>query len=272
MKQMRFLAVTAVACLCSAYSVRSAAERRSTHADDQSHAAPTPVVIELFTSEGCEDCPPADAVLAKLIAEQPVAGVEVIALGEHVDYWDPLGWKDRFSSAALTNRQQGYGTQFHLESVYTPQMVVDGRAQFVGSDAAAARRAIERAATVSHATLALTIESVSDRAIAATVKVADLPRLAAGDRADLHVAVTEDHITTEVKRGENRGRTLTHAAVVRSLTTIGQVAAEGGSARADVRLGAEWRRDQLKIVAFVQEQRGRAILASAAVPLQTARR
>jgi hypothetical protein len=271
MKQMRFMAVVVAACLYSTPGVRSAAERPGM-ADEQTHPAPASVVVELFTSEGCEDCPPADVVLAKLIAEQPVAGVEVIGLGEHVDYWDPLGWKDRYASAALTNRQQGYGTRFHLESVYTPQMVVDGRAQFVGSDAAAARKAIERAAMVPHAAVALTIESVSDRALAATVKVADLPRLSTGDRADIQVAVTEDHITTEVKRGENRGRTLAHTAVVRSLTTVGQVAAEGGSARAEIPLGADWRREQLKVVAFVQEQRGRAILASAVAPLQAAPR
>src|SRR5262252_5889298 len=100
----------------------------------------TPVIVELFTSEGCSDCPPADTLLEKLIATQPVAGAEIIGLGQHVDYWDQLGWKDRFSSAALTKRQQQYQTRFRTESIYTPQMVVDGRSEFVGSDAAAARK------------------------------------------------------------------------------------------------------------------------------------
>src|SRR5437870_1199702 len=90
----------------------------------------TPVVVELFTSEGCSDCPPADALLEKLIATQPVAGAEIIALGQHVDYWDRLGWKDRFSSAAVTKRQQQYQTRFNTDSIYTPQMVVDGRSEF----------------------------------------------------------------------------------------------------------------------------------------------
>ena len=238
------------------------------------HAAGrTPVLVELFTSEGCSDCPPADTVLAGLVADQPIPGAEVIALGEHVDYWDQLGWKDRFSSAALTNRQQTYGSHFNLDSVYTPQMVVDGRAQLVGSDAAAARRAIERAAAGEHASVALRVDSESDRAIAVTVTVAGVQHRGRGDRADVQVAITEDAVVSEVKRGENHGRTLTHAAVVRSLATIGQVAADGGAtARAEIPLGAEWRRDRLKAVAFVQEQRGRAILASAVAPVQAAPR
>src|ERR1700730_14496258 len=107
-------------------------------------APPTPGIVQLFTSEGCSDCPPADTLLEKLIGTQPIAGAEIIGLGQHVDYWDRLGWKDRFSSAALTNRQQLYQTRFGTESIYTPQMVVDGRAEFVGSDASAARKAIEK--------------------------------------------------------------------------------------------------------------------------------
>ena len=113
-------------------------------------APPTPVIVELFTSEGCSDCPPADTLLEKLIATQPVPGAEIIGLGQHVDYWDRLGWKDRFSSAALTSRQQLYQARFGTESIYTPQMVVDGRAELVGSDATAARKAIERALTAPH--------------------------------------------------------------------------------------------------------------------------
>jgi hypothetical protein len=235
---------------------------------------PTPIVVELFTSEGCSDCPPADGVLEKLIAAQPVAGAEVIGLGLHVDYWDQQGWRDRFSSAALTNRQRIYGAHFNLDSVYTPQMVVDGRAQFVGSDGKSALRAIERALAAPHGVVR--IDSRRDdpgdtHRLALRVTVTDLPKLGRGDRADIVVAITEDRLRSVVTRGENHGRTLTHAAVVRSMSTIGQAAEGATAAGGDLPIGSDWQRDQLKVVAFVQEQRGRAILASAAVPLRNLR-
>ena len=234
------------------------------------HAAgtPTPVIVELFTSEGCSDCPPADAVLEKLIGAS-VAGADVIGLGEHVDYWDRLGWKDRFSSAALTNRQNAYGAHFSLDSVYTPQIVVDGRAQLVGSDAAAAVKAVERARTAAHAAVRVEVSPHDAGKIAVVVTVRDLPALGRGDHADVVVAVTEDHLQSKVAGGENHGRTLTHAAVVRSMTTIGQASTGESSVRADLSIGADWKRDELKVVGFVQEQRGRAILGAAATPLRT---
>jgi len=248
-------------------------------------AAPaTPIIIELFTSEGCSDCPPADALLEKLIASPPISGVEIIGLGQHVDYWDRLGWKDRFSSAALTERQQLYQRRFKTESIYTPQMVVDGRAEFVGSDTNAARRAIERALMSPHGVVRIDTDSDVGRpfkggpdagdakSVALQVTVSDLPRLGPGERADIVAAVTEDHLRSDVKRGENHGRMLTHAAVVRYMAAIGQASDGVSSARADIPLAADWQRDQLKMVAFVQEQRGRRILASASVSLRNTRR
>src|SRR5258708_34717196 len=105
-----------------------------------------PVVVELFTSEGCSSCPPADNVLTQLDQRQPVAGVEVIALSEHVDYWDSLGWKDRFSSPLFSARQEEYGRLFRVDSVYTPQVVVNGQAQALGSDADSVQEAIRAVA------------------------------------------------------------------------------------------------------------------------------
>jgi hypothetical protein len=276
---------------------------------DRLHAAPaTPVIVELFTSEGCSDCPPADTLLEKLIATSPVADAEIIGLGQHVDYWDRLGWKDRFSSAALTNRQQRYQTRFGTESIYTPQMVVDGRTDFVGSDAGAARKAIEKTLAAPHGRVTIDVMNVgADLAPATTqlgpgapereaqrrpssaaapgraeqarplrvaITITDLPPIGRGDRADIVLAVTERGLTTDVKRGENHGKLLAHAPVVRYLATIGQIAdgASGGRASAaDLALAPDWQRDRLAVVAFVQQVHSRSIIAAASVPLKNAR-
>jgi hypothetical protein len=247
--------------------------------------ASTPILVELFTSEGCSDCPAADVLLEQLVATQPVAGAEIIGLGQHVDYWDRLGWKDRFSSAALTSRQREYQTRFNTESIYTPQMVVDGSAELVGSDASAARRAIDRALGRAHGIVRIDIDSGGGGPsqlrdvggdpgrVALHVAVSDLPPVGRGDRSDIIVAIIEDHLRTDVKRGENHGRTLVHAAVVRHLSVVGEGASDGSaSARAEIPLAPDWQRDRLKVVAFAQAVRARTILASASAPLQNTRR
>jgi len=105
-----------------------------------------PVIVELFTSEGCSSCPPADAALAKLEESQGAANAEVIALEEHVDYWDRQGWRDPFSSAEFTARQQRYGEWLHIDAPYTPEMFVDGQSEFLGSDSRRALSELARAA------------------------------------------------------------------------------------------------------------------------------
>lgn len=234
----------------------------------------TPVVVELFTSEGCSSCPPADRVLEQLVREQPVAAAEVIGLGQHVDYWDQLGWRDRFSSSALTNRQRVYADAFRVDSIYTPQMVVDGRTEFVGSNAGAARQAIVQAAAAPHGRIDLSIESSSADAVNAIIAISGLPAPGKGDHDEAIVAVTENNLKSDVRRGENRGRTLTHAAVVRSLTAVGQVASGAGAASFTVpkiALGPDWDRSRLTVVAFVQESRSRRIVAAAAKPIPVPR-
>jgi hypothetical protein len=232
--------------------------------------SPTLVLVELFTSEGCSSCPPADAFLQHLIETPPSADVQIVGLGHHVDYWDHQGWRDRFSSAALTDRQQRYGFALHVDAIYTPQMVVDGRSQFVGSDAKAGLRAIEEASARPHGSIAITLEPGSPGRIAVSLTATGLPSLSRSRPADLLVAVTEDGLTSNVRAGENSGRALVHAAVVRRLTTVGEATGEQATARTNVLLGREWQRERLKIVAFVQERSSRRVLGAAVAALRNA--
>lgn len=183
-------------------------------------AAPvrTPVVVELFTSEGCSSCPPADALLSKLAADQDVAGAEVIVLGFHVTYWDRLGWKDPFSLPLATDRQRQYSRVFGEDHVYTPQVVVDGREEMVGSDGDAIRNAVARLAKGPHTRISLE-PHYDERGVSARIVVLTLP---AGikESLDLLFFVTEGQLSSQVKRGENANRLLKHDAVVRGMTKV----------------------------------------------------
>lgn len=226
-------------------------------------AAPrVPVLVELFTSEGCSSCPPADALLSELLHDQPVAGAEIVPIGLHVDYWDQLGWKDVASSHDATARQQAYARTFGDDNIYTPQAIVDGRDAMVGSDSSALRGAITRAAARPHASLQVTA-SMNGQEAAVSVSAADLPA-DAREPLDVVVALVEDGVSSSVTRGENTGRTLHHDAVVRSLRTIPFVPS---GARAPIPVDAGWRRDHLRIVAFLQGRRTRRVWGAAAAPL-----
>ena len=203
-----------------------------------------PVLIELFTSEGCSDCPPADALLAQLDERQPVAGAQLIVLSEHVDYCDRLGWKDPFSSPLFSNRQEFYGRHFHLDGPYTPQMVVDGTAEFVGSDERRALAAIGAAARTKKAAVRLS------RLTGAKLRVEVDP--APLQEADIYVAVAENRTATQVLRGENHGRNLTHTAVVRRLELIGRWNGRMPFAR-DLAI-SEVETGKFRVVAFLQER------------------
>jgi hypothetical protein len=180
----------------------------------------TPVVVELFTSEGCSSCPPADALLAKLDHDQPVLTAEIIVLGEHVDYWDELGWHDRFSAHQFTDRQSQYASRFHAEDVYTPQMIVDGTDQFVGNDSTHALQAIQHASRTPKFPLALSHPIVDGHRISASVSTAAPPAQLQGD---LYAALVDPKDSTDVRRGENSGHRLQHAGVVRTMQHIGSL-------------------------------------------------
>lgn len=216
-----------------------------------------PVLVELFTSEGCSSCPPADDVLARFASEHPVSGVEVVAMSEHVDYWNSLGWKDPFSDRQYSLRQKDYGRKFGLNGIYTPQMVVDGRTQFVGSSFAKAAVAVKQSAAKSKAAIVLTwLDAATDNA---KVRIQIDP---VREPADVFLAITEDNLESSVSRGENKGRQLHHMAVVRKLISIGKT--ETGvpfSAEAEAFISRAWKTSDLHILAFAESHAHGNILA-----------
>jgi hypothetical protein len=169
-----------------------------------------PVLVELFTSQGCSSCPPADALLGELAKR-----ADVVALAWHVDYWDGLGWKDRFSSPDATHRQYEYARRLGLDSVYTPQLVIDGTAEAVGSDASAADAAIRAAAARPVEGPSLSLATDPDGA--ARIELGDGPK----QPASVWLIGYDRTQTTPVGRGENAGRSLTEYQVVRRATRLG---------------------------------------------------
>lgn len=228
----------------------------------------TPVLAELFTSEGCNTCPPADSLLGMLSGEQPIPGVYVVALSEHVTYWDHQGWRDPFGSTKFDTRQNMYAFRFGVVDVFTPQLIVDGSAQMVGSETDKIRKALAEAGRVPKPPLIVSAAADGANAVVASVSG---PGIAAGaaDGADLLWAVVEDGLSSDVKRGENAKRVLRHTGVVRSLTSRKiESASDSKTTNADIRLRPEWKRENLKLVAFVQSTKSKRVLAVgwAAVP------
>jgi len=245
-----------------AFSIRAAFIALTLHAapDHSDVNRGVPVIVELFTSEGCSSCPSADALLAQLIRNQPVSGARVIALGEHVDYWDDLGWKDSFSAKTFTERQLDYVRQFKLRGPYTPQMVIGGLVQVLGSDEQAAREAIARIANSPAGTMTLRLVELG------TDVSLDVQASWSGGRAEILLAVVEDHAVTKVTRGENAGRAIEHAAIVRSLTRLGTgVGVFSGRVTIDARLAPQ----PAHVVVFAQEPHGGRIYAAETVSLKS---
>jgi hypothetical protein len=271
------LAVTVLAAVAvAALRGRNRSELEAAKGGEATSAAPvtngarTPVVVELFTSEGCSSCPPADALLARLNDEQPVAGAEVIALAQHVDYWNRLGWADPFSAQEFSERQGEYAAHFGSDGVYTPQMVVDGGAEFPGGNDGKALDAIARAAREPKAEVSLARadgQRDAGDALRLSVRVGRLPKLSDGETADVLLAVTEDRLSSEVERGENAGRRLTHAGVVRRLTKIGDLTAASPTFAGEpvVTLDSGWRRENLRAVVFLQEHTSKRVVGAAAI-------
>jgi len=232
---------------------RSAAGSDVSVKDARSDAA-SPVLLELFTSEGCSSCPPADRLLAKLDGTQPIAGAQLIVLSEHVDYWDHDGWKDAYSSGAFTSRQEEYARRFGLNSPFTPQLVVDGNAQVVGSDSAAAERLIDSARRRAKVAVRMSSVALTDpKTIRLHLAVDALPEDFKGRKADILVAVALDHAESHVSAGENSGRDLRHVAVAESISKVGTVG-KGTNFDRDVtvKIKGATGLEGLRLIAFVQ--------------------
>ena len=254
-------------CLCISLSLAVSVWPHSARATDESVL--TPVIVELFTSQGCSSCPPADEVLRALERNQPVAGALVIPLSEHVDYWNRLGWRDPFSSKQFSERQEVYVRALGVQSLYTPMMVVDGHVAFVGSQSVAAHQAVVSAVQRPKATVLVDVSRERDRP---TVRVTTATRRVphTDEPIDVWVAVTERRLSTEVTHGENAFRTLRHTGVVRTLELVGTLPGpERGTAEVQghLRLHPTWNHSHLRVVAFLQERSSRRILGAAQVPM-----
>jgi hypothetical protein len=206
---------------------------------------------------------------------QPVPGAEVIILSQHVDYWNQLGWKDPFSSAEFSHRQEAYSQSLETSGPYTPQMIVDGRTEFNGSNGRKAQQAIAEAARTPKAAVTLTLSPVPEgsRIQGDRIQIRIDGLDAAGlfgktsGKADVLLAITESGLQNSVTRGENTGRTLPHSGVVRRLSLVGAATKAGFSADQVIVLDKSWKRENLRAVVFVQERGSRRVIGAASAGL-----
>lgn len=212
---------------------------------------PMPVVVELFTSEGCSSCPPADALLQKLDM-QPFPTANLIVLSEHVDYWNHIGWTDPYSSHAYSERQSAYGSRLHTDGVYTPQVIVDGTHELVASNSQDVAKAIEKATGVPKLAIRIADTKVDGEIVHAHIDTDPLP---SGTRsADVILIAALNHAESQVAAGENSGRRLTHVAVVRSLKKAGSIkSGQSFSQEVVLKLEKPVAAEDLRIIALVQE-------------------
>ena len=233
------------------------------------HASTTPVLVELFTSEGCASCPTADTLLARLQREQPVPAAEILALEEHVDYWDSLGWRDRFALSQFSARQSAYTERLQLSSEYTPQMIVDGTEQFAGNDIVHAFHAIARAAGTQKLDLVLAPLVFDGDHV--TGKVSLALRAAYQRTADLYAAVVESSASTQVLSGDNTGATLNHVSIVREMRRIGTLASlRAAPLKFSLSVPRDASAANLRVVVFIQRAGQGAVLGAISSPAPVA--
>ena len=217
----------------------------------------TPVVVELFSSEGCSSCPPAEEFLRRFASRRPADAAPLIALEYHVDYWNYLGWKDPFSRHEFTERQESYSRAFGDDRIYTPELVVQGKLALSARSDTALTEHLRRESSEPLARVRVGVEGD-----VVSVHVERAADVAPGQAADVLLAVTESNLRSEVRAGENRGETLAHAPVVRSLAKVGSLDGAAFDGRVRVDVDPSWKRENLRFVAFVQARASRHILGA----------
>lgn len=226
--------------------------------DQSSQAADSPgvAVVELFTSEECSSCPSADKVLTKLVEEHAQSKAPVYCLTFHVDYWDDLGWPDRFADQRFTQRQRDYAQALNLRGLYTPQMIVNGQTEFVGSNSKTAAEAIANAQqTPSQVSITLSTKRLAGGKVHVHYTLADQP-----GKAVIFFALVESGITTEVPRGENAGETLKHSNVVRAWESVDLQSKTSGDVTLE--LPHDMNLTQSRVIAFAQESKTMKVLGA----------
>jgi hypothetical protein len=224
-----------------------------------------PVLLELFTSEGCSSCPPADRLLQVFDRDQPAAGADLIVISEHVDYWNHDGWVDPYSSASFTERQQAYAARFKQGDPYTPELVVDGQAGLVGSDRAKATAAIAQALRQRKLTVSITPSGARDTAV---IHVSEAASGEKASHADVYLVMASNRVQTNVERGENAGHSLSHVAVAYAFDKVAGWRTDGAFTRqVKIHLKPGAQPGETRVIAFVQDRDTGRILGVAVTKL-----
>jgi hypothetical protein len=242
-------------CLTLAFLLAASAASSGTHFPPADDTSTTPVLVELFTSEGCSSCPPADALLEKMDALQPIPGAQLIVLSEHVDYWNHDGWTDPFSSASITDRQSAYVRALGLKSPFTPQFLVDGTEELQTHDTEQIVQFLRKAASAPKVPMHLASVTVQPGNPAIIQGRVESDVNSGKHKADVYLAIALDHAESQVLRGENNGRHLSHVAVVTEFTRVGKLE-PGKSFGQDFRVKLKLPSPgptNLRVVAFAQE-------------------
>lgn len=214
-------------------------------------------LVELFTSEGCSSCPPADKLLGEIVAKARTNHERVYPLAFHVDYWNYLGWRDPFSDAAYSRRQEDYAGAVNPHRAYTPQVIVNGREIFVGNDGGRIQQSIDKA-----------LAQPASVAVSLSIRDGDVVEYEVTGNtrgAVLHLAVVERDLVNKIPRGENAGRTLHHDNVVRAFHTV--ALSDASTGRIAIALPRSANREHASVIGYVQDAKSRAILGASGIDL-----